>query len=49
MASMKEELERQETNWASKGCGDEGLLGEWELFCAKCYTVKEPKMVYIVT
>lgn len=34
---MKEKLEKYATNWASKGCGDDGLLGEWQLFCTKCW------------
>lgn len=37
MGSMKESLEKYATDWTSKGCGDDGLLGEWELFCAKCW------------
>lgn len=41
MESMKEKLEKYATSWASKGCGDDGLLTGWKLFSAKCWLYSE--------
>lgn len=38
MASMKEKLEELAHNWILKGCGDDGLMSQWDLFCAMCWS-----------